>query len=354
MAESSPGRDDPGWLRERTGIGAWLDRARKLQVPGGIRSWAAHVGGVAILLLVVQTLTGILLLVHYRAGDGAWASVARITSQIPFGWLVRGTHSIASHLLVLLVLAHLLSSFASRAFRRPRELTWMTGVALLACVLGLGLSGTVLVGDQRALFTARVALHMTRALPWVGSFLAGLLGGGPDVGTETGQRMLAVHAGALPLALLCLAAMHLWLVRTHGLCAPARPRANPIPWYPDFLSREATLWVVASILLVAAAALWPPEVGRSADPLEPTPHGIRPAWFFLPLYQLLRMLPPMVAVVRGEQVAWIAVLLVAAGVLTLPLWEDGERRWAKRVADLLAWILLPLLLGLGLWGWTSS
>jgi quinol-cytochrome oxidoreductase complex cytochrome b subunit len=356
MDASSRGPEFPDGQRapEPDARRSLLDALLDFEVPSGARSWFAHLGGLAAMLLALQACTGVLLLIHYRGGDGACASVALISSQVPYGWLIRGLHQASSHLLVGLLFAHAVVAWALRAFHAPRQRTWMSGCLLLGVVMAFAWTGTVLPGDQRALFTARVGLHGARSLPLVGAHAAGMLGGGADAGNETLHRMLALHVGLLPLVLVAIGAVHLMLVRVHGLSRPRDPHAHAIAWYPDFVWREAMLCISVVVAMCALCAWWPPLPPRVAHPLEPTPAGTRPLWLFLPLYQMLKLLPPTLLRIRGEHAAWLACGAAALALFFLPLWGAGRRAFVRRISDGLVVAVALAWVALGIWAWASG
>jgi len=321
-----------------------------LRVPNGMPRAGWYLASLGILALLIQAVTGLLLLVHFRPGDGAWDSVAHITARVPYGWLLRGLHALGSHLLIAVAMVHALATFASRAFKKPREFTWITGAGAFALVLALAATGSVLPADRQGTLVARIGAHLLAAVPGLGRPLASIVGG-TDGGVETMNRFFALHAGILPAALAGLAAAHLVLVRKRGASTPSSD--HDMPWFPDFFRREVVLWVVALHAMAAAVALCPPEVLPSGDALEPTSEGSRPAWFFMPVWQLVRLLPPRAAGIRGDQLAVSAAIASLALLLSLPFWASSERRSARLATNAIAAAWLATLAILAIWGYAA-
>lgn len=349
--ETPPSSAAPSrWWSERFGAAARAPFG-SLRVPNDRSRFGWHLAGLALLCLLVQAVTGLLLLVHFRPGEHAWESVAHLSSQVPFGWLVRGLHALCSHLLVALALLHLGITFASRAFRRPRELTWIAGSFVLALVLALAATGAALPGDQASVLAARVDARLLASVPMIGPTLASIAaGGGSDL--EIAHRFFAFHVGMLPAALLLAATAHLALVRAHGSsCSASTPT---VPWFPDFLRRELVVWIVALGLLSAVVALWPPPMLPRHDALQPAPEGLRPAWYFMPAYQAIRLLPARLGPLRGEQVAVVAALLSFGALCLAPFWASSRRQTARRATTVIVAALAVITIVFAACGYSNG
>lgn len=322
-----------------------------LRVPNGMPRAGWYLASLGLFALLLQIVTGLLLLVHFRPGDGAWDSVAHVTARVPYGWLFRGLHALGCHLLIATGIAHGLATFASRAFKSPRQYTWLTGACAFAVVIALAATGSVLPADRHAALVATIGTRLVAAVPAIGSTLASMAGG-TDGGVETMHRFFALHVGLLPAALAGFAAAHLLLVRARGASAAASPQ--DMPWFHDFFRREVVLWVVALHVMAAAVAVFPPEVLPRGDALEPTPEGSRPAWFFMPAYQLLRLLPARAAGLRADQLAVTAALASVALLISLPFWASSERTAARIAVSSIAAAWLATLAILAIWGYAVS
>jgi quinol-cytochrome oxidoreductase complex cytochrome b subunit len=182
----------------------------------------------ALFLFLVQIVTGILLSLYYKPSpDQAFESVRAIMTEIDFGWLIRSAHSWSANLLVAVLLLHLLTAFMMRAYRRPREMTWISGVLLLGLFMAFGFSGYLLPWNQLAFFATRVGTAIVGQIPVIGNQLLLLARGGEDVTGDTLARFYALHVVILPMLAFVLLAIHLFLVQKHGMSVPnGRPRAD--------------------------------------------------------------------------------------------------------------------------------
>lgn len=286
------------FVEERVDLSALRHLAREKEVPRHRHSFWYYFGGMALFLFAVQAATGILLLLYYRpSADEAFESVQFIMTRVEFGWLVRSIHSWAANLLIGVLFVHMFSAYLMKAYRRPREITWMTGVVLFALALGFGFSGYLLPWNELAFFATRVGTRIAGSLPVVGDFLMRFLRGGDEVGGATLSRFYGLHVAVLPAATLLVLGLHLLLVQQHGMSVPPsveRRHGGKVPglrFVPDYLLRDLIGWLVALAALALLAALFPWELGRKADPFQAVPPGIRPEWYFLFMFQALKLLP---------------------------------------------------------------
>src|SRR5688572_28707716 len=203
-----------------------------------------YLGGMTLFLFLVQVASGILLLLYYRpSADEAYESVQFIVTQVEFGWLIRNIHSWSANLLILAVFAHLFSVFFLVAYRKPRELTWITGVLLLFVMLGFGFSGYLLPWNELAFFATAVGTGIAGAIPVGGDALMRFLRGGDDVTGATLSRFYALHVAILPAVATVLVALHLLLVQRQGMSLPIREarrqkageRIPQMPFFPDYV-----------------------------------------------------------------------------------------------------------------------
>ena len=184
-----------------------------------------------------------LLLVYYRPGADAYESVRQITFVMHFGWLIRSAHSWSANLMIFAIMVHMFSVFFMKAYRKPREFGWLSGMALLALASVFGFSGYLLPMDELSYFATKVGLQIPAAIPWIGPAIATMLRGGPDVSEFTVQRFFALHVVVLPAIFVPLLAFHLWLVQKHGNAIPPSEEAKhpserkSIPFMPAFLAQ---------------------------------------------------------------------------------------------------------------------
>lgn len=322
------------WLEERLGISAVVDFLRHKAIPMNRHTPLLYTGSVILLFLGIQVLTGILLAFYYRPTlEAANKSVGEIMTKVPLGWIIRSVHSWSATFMIAAVLVHLFGSWLIKSYRRPRELTWMSGAVLLFFALASGFTGYLLPWDDLSLAATKVGTDIPSAIPVVGAWATKFLRGGDDVSGDTLSRFHTLHVCVLPLLLLAFIGFHLYLVQKLGMSLPvgADDRAEAkraIPFWPNFVYREAIVWAVLVGLLVTVAVFLPPSLGRAADLMAAAPEGITPEWYFLFLFQTLKLFPANVLFVTGETVAVLLILLGAALLFFLPFVDNrpGERK----------------------------
>jgi len=319
------------WLDARLGISDAIDFLRHKTVPLGSHTVWYYFGGVALFLFGIQVATGLLLLFYYKPGpDTAYESVQFIVTRVPFGWLIRSLHSWSANLMVFAVFVHLFSVYFLKAYRPPRELTWMSGMLLLGLTLTFGFSGYLLPWNVLAFFATKVGTDITAILPVIGPPIARLLRGGEDVGGATLTRFFGFHVAMLPIAFLAVLAVHLLLVQRLGMSEALshrrRARTQSMPFYPSFMLRDAILWLGVLGVLVVLCTFFPWELGEKADPFASAPAGIRPEWYFTFLSQSLKYLPAKIGGIDGEVVG---ICAFAAGGLFLFFVPFLDRRAAR-------------------------
>jgi cytochrome b6 len=320
-----------GWLEERLALGAIREFLAHKTVPLHSATVWYYFGGITLFLFVIQVLTGILLLLYYRPTTAeAYESVQFIMTRVPFGWLVRSIHSWSANLMIFTAFVHMFSVVFLRAYRRPREVTWLSGLALLGLALAFGFSGYLLPWNTISYFATKVGTDMAASIPLVGSPLARYLRGGDDVGGATLTRFFGFHVAVLPGLTTLLLALHLLLVQKFGISTPpwvekkAAGREVPrMQFFPNFFLRELMAWYAALGVLGSLAAIFPWELGEKADPFAPAPAGIRPEWYFLAPFYTLKLLPSHVWVIEGELLGLIGFALLAVWWVTLPFWASG-------------------------------
>jgi cytochrome b6 len=318
------------WLDERLNLSALIAFAKHKEIPVGAHSmlWY-YLGGVTMFFFMVQIGTGILLLMYYQAGEStSYESMRYVVTQVPFGWLVRSVHCWSAHLMVVSLLLHMWSVFFLRAYRKPRELTWLTGIALFGVTLGFGFSGYLLPWNELSYFATSVGTDSVKAIPGVGEWLLRVMRGGDEVSIRTLYRFFALHVSLLPIATFAIVGVHLALIQKQGMAQPLaepeepKPARRGMPFFPNFVLRDLLLWMLALNLLALLAALLPNgpgipgfewALGAKADPLKPAYPGIKPEWYFLWVYQLLKEFPAHFLGLEGAQ----ACLLVVNVLLVL-------------------------------------
>jgi len=298
------------WLDERFGAGTVEEFFRHKIIPVHRHTIWYYFGGMTLFLFVVQVLTGILLLLYYRpTPNDAFESVQYMVTQVRFGWLIRSVHSWSANLMIFTVMVHMFSVYFLKAYRKPRELTWVSGMLLLFIVLGFGFSGYLLPWNTLAFFATKVGTEMAGSIPLAGKWMLVFLRGGEEVTGATLTRFFGFHVAVLPGLATTLLAIHLMLVQQLGMSVPpgveraiaeGRQPARVMPFFPSFLLRDMIGWYAALGVLGALAAIFPWELGAKADPFAAAPAGIRPEWYFLFMFQTLKYLPSKVLFIDGE------------------------------------------------------
>jgi ubiquinol-cytochrome c reductase cytochrome b subunit len=310
-------------------------RALDEPIPGGAR-FAYSPGSALTLLFGLQVVTGMALAAFYSPSvTNAWASVDYLMRAVPGGALTRGLHHFGASAMVIFLVAHLLQVTLFGAFRPPREVTWWSGLLLLALVLAFCLTGYLLPWDQKGYWATRVATGIAGALPFVGPWLERLLQGGNGYGNLTLTRFYAVHVLLLPGLAVGLIALHLVAFRKNGVTP-----FSPIPrgegrFWPDQLWRNALVYTLALAVLVVLATRRETPLSAPADPSGQ--FVARPEWYFLPLYQLLKY--------TEGNAQWVGTLLLPGLAALLLFLLPYLRRFVGFAA---ACGLLLVLLGLGL------
>jgi len=250
-----------GWLDKRYGVSPLIDYMRHKEVPIGVHSlvWY-YLGGATLFFFCVQVATGALLLMYYQPGlTTSYESIHYITTKVPFGWLIRSVHCWSAHLMIVSLVTHMFSTMFLKAYRPPRELTWVTGFLLLAIALGFGFSGYLLPWNELAFFATSVGTDSVKAVPYLGEWLLTVLRGGPDVTINTLYRFFALHVVILPLSIVAIMGTHLLFIQRQGMAAPVGHDKAPrgMRFFPDFMLRDLLLWLILLIVLTCLAVFLP-------------------------------------------------------------------------------------------------
>jgi cytochrome b6 len=327
------------WIDERYGISPLVEFLRDKEVPVGVHSiiWY-YLGGATLFFFGVQVASGVLLLMYYQPGEAtSYESIRYLTTKVPFGWLVRSVHCWSGHLMIVSLVVHMFSTMMLKAYRPPRELTWVTGFILFALVLGFGFSGYLLPWNELAFFATSVGTDSVKSAPLIGDWLVGVVRGGPDVTINTLYRFYALHICVLPILAVGLIGLHLLFVQRQGMAPPVGESRAPrgMKFFPNFALRDLLLWLLCLIALLMLALFLPYglgipgvewELGRKADPLAPAFPGIKPEWYFLWIYQLLKEFPPHLLGLEGPQVCLMVVTLLLGTWLVIPWLDRSARR----------------------------
>jgi cytochrome b6 len=344
------------WLDERFGLSGITDFLTKKTVPLHRHTIWYYTGSAILLFFAIQVITGFMLVLYYKPTlEMANESVARIMTEIPLGWIIRSVHSWSASFMIAFVFVHLLSIWIAKSYRRPRELTWMTGVMLLVVSLFFGFTGYLLPWDDLSFSATKVGTDIPRAIPVVGVWVTKLLRGGEDVTGDTLTRFFGIHVCMLPVFIFLLLAVHIYLVQKQGMSLPLeaegqQEKPREIPFWPNFVFREMIVWLLLIGILFTIAIFFPPSLHKAADVMAPAPEGIRPEWYFLFLFQTLKIFPAHVLFVSGETVA--VLLIIFAGILFffLPVFDNKPTQVKGKMITLSAYALVLYALIMSVWG----
>jgi ubiquinol-cytochrome c reductase cytochrome b subunit len=347
------------WLEIRIGLKELIrSQLTEYRVPRRINLFYT-LGFVALAAFLIQVFTGLFLLIYYIPDTNhAFKSVQRIMTTIPYGWLFRLIHAVGSNILVVVILLHMLSVLFMNSYKKPRELTWITGSLLLLITLTFCLSGYLLPWSQLSYWATTIAANIPSAFPFIGEYIVEILRGGPNVSGATLGRFFALHVGFLPAALLAVVALHLFLIRRIGISAPpfgASGEEKPgwtefhhdshpdgPPFFPHYVLKETVmvmvfLAVMFFIITFAPTLFLPEDTNLPANAFK-TPEHIKPEWYFLAPYQMLKLIPNKFV---GISLQVITVLLF----IVWPLLDTkAEDNILKRPV-----LLLSFLAGIALW-----
>lgn len=335
------------WFDDRTGLGALIGEALFHPVPRK-SGWAYVFGSATMVALTIQLVTGVLLSLTYVPSSGeAYQSLQYLTNEAPFGRLLRGMHYFGSSAMMVLMVIHMLRTFIFAAYKFPREMSWLSGVALLGLTAGMAFTGQLLRWDQDGVWGVTLAAEGAGRMPFVGPYLAQLILGGGTVGGQTLSRIFTVHVFAIPGILLAITGLHVWLVIRNGISEPPEvgrhvdPKTyrkeykkileeDGVPFFPVAALRDAIFGlVVVGVVVLLAWYVGPPKLGLPPDPsiVEAEP---RPDWYFLWLFAAMALMPNWaedIVMVIGPPIGGLVLL-------SLPFWKPGgprhvkERPWA--------------------------
>jgi len=348
------------WLDARLQLAASLRETTEHPVPRETASWFYVFGSAALVVFVMQIITGMLLAVIYVPSAGeAWNSMQTLNHSIAFGWYIRALHGWGSNFMVAIVLIHMVQVFLFGAFKYPRELTWMVGVFLLLMALGMAFSGQVLRFDGDAFWGLGIGASICSRIPIVGPWMVHLLLGGPIIAGATLSRFFALHVFVIPGMLIAFVGLHLLMVLKLGINEWPMPgrivrKATYIKEYHELTHKDGIPFVPGAVwkdlffggcvlltLAIVAAYFGPYGPSGRPDPtiLQTAP---RPDYFFLWLYALLSLLPPKMetpALLIGPVIAILFLLLLPF------IFGEGEKTWRRRPIAVLTILLVAVVFG---------
>jgi len=295
------------WVDSRFPLTAtWKAHLSEYYAPKNFNFWYIF-GSLALLVLVIQIVTGIFLVMHYKPDANlAFASVEYIMRDVPWGWLVRYMHSTGASAFFIVVYLHMVRGLLYGSYRKPRELVWLFGVGIFLCLMGEAFFGYLLPWGQMSYWGAQVIVNLFGAIPFIGPDLSLLIRGDYVVSDATLNRFFSFHVIAIPLVLIGLVAAHIIALHEVGSNNPdgveikekTDDRGVPldgVPFHPYYTVHD--IFGVSIFLLVfSAVVFFAPEMGGyfleynnfiPADSLKTPPH-IAPVWYFTPFYSILR------------------------------------------------------------------
>src|SRR6202142_2028511 len=329
-------------LDHRTGLHTSLRKFLYEEIPAS-SGWHQVFGSVALFLVVVQIFTGIILAFNYAPTPGdAYSSVRYIVTEVTAGRLMRGLHHWGASMIIVVAVLHMVQVFLWGAYKKPREGTWIVGVILLLLTLAYGLTGYLLPWDNRAYWGTVVTTKIGATVPIMGPYVSRLLASTGDIGVVTLARFYGLHVLLLPPATMLLIVLHVYLVRRHGVAPVPGDEARPKKsFFPEQVFKDTVaVFIAFAILFVMALAVKVP-LERMADPTDIS-YTPRPEWYFLFLFQTLKVLSGLPEVVGAVVLPTIAIL-----ALVLAPFIDHSRIVRLRQRTLAFGIVV--LAGLG-WG----
>ena len=347
------------WLDDRIGWRQIREFLSHKTVPLHRYTVFYYLGGMTLFFFLVQVCTGVLLMLYYRpSAEEAFESIEFLVTTVPFGWLVRSIHAWSANLMVFFAVLHLVSVYYMKAYRPPRELTWVTGVLLLFLALGFGFSGYLLPWNQLSFFATRVGTDIAGVVPVAGKFALRFLRGGDRVTGATLSRFYGWHTAILPAITFTVLTVHLALVQIKGMSVPATVEEEaktrpPMKFFPHFALRDLSGWIFALGVLAALAAFLPWELGEKADPFAPAYANIRPEWYYIFMFQTLKLVPGgEIFGIEYEAIPILLFSLAGALLVAVPFLDRGAAKtgrspgWSIAAAVVLAWMV-----GMTCWGY---
>ena len=332
------------WVDDRTGISDALNPLAGHLVPRNAR-WAYVFGSATFFSFILQVVSGVALALLYQpTTESAYDSLKYISTELPLGSILRGIHYFGASAMILLVGMHMIRTYLMAAFKYPREMSWISGVILLAMTVGMGFTGQLLRFDSNGIWSIVVAAEQAGRIPLIGDLAGKFFLGGDTLGGATLSRFFAFHVFLIPAIIFALLGLHLYLVIRNGISEPpkaGRPvdRGTYRQWYRQLMQKEGVpFWPNAAwrdmafgllavlVILVLAVVVGPPEVGAPPDPtnIDTNP---RPDWYLLWIFAMFALIPRAI-----ESYAIVLFPLVGGLILILlpVIFNTGERSALRR------------------------
>jgi ubiquinol-cytochrome c reductase cytochrome b subunit len=334
-------------IDERTGLRTNLQHFLFEEIPAS-SGWHQVFGSIALFLFLCQIFTGSMLAFNYAPTPGdAYDSVRYIMTEVTGGRLMRGLHHWGASMIIVIVVLHMLQVFIWGAYKKPREGTWIVGVVLLLLTLAYGLTGYLLPWDNRAYWGTTVTTQIGATVPVMGPYVSRILASTGDIGVVTFARFYAAHVLLLPPLTLVLIVFHVYMVRRHGVAPAPGDESKPKKmFFPEQVYKDTVAVFIAFAILFCMAIWAKIPLERMADPTDSS-YIPRPEWYFLFLFQTLKVFEGPLEVVG-------TVILPTVAILALILTPFIDRSKLVKVRQRGLAIGIVLLAGLGWAGLTAA
>jgi ubiquinol-cytochrome c reductase cytochrome b subunit len=330
------------WIEYRTGLETAIKNFLYEEIPAS-SGWHQVFGSVAVFLFLVQAFSGLLLAFNYAPTPGdAYNSVRYIVTTLTGGALIRGLHHWGASMMIVIVVLHMIQVFIYGAYKKPREATWMIGVILFLITLAFGLTGYLLPWDNRGYWGTIVATQLASKTPLIGPYLTRLLGGEGSIGVVTFARFFALHVLLLPPLATSLIALHVFLVRKHGVAPLPSDQGATKKFFPEQVFKDTAAIFFAFVILFVMAVVAKVPLERLADPTD-TSYVPRPDWYFLFLFQTLKLFGGSLEVVGSVVLPALAVM----ALVLVPFLDRGQFKRLTQRAVAIGVVTFALL------GWTG-
>jgi ubiquinol-cytochrome c reductase cytochrome b subunit len=363
------------WVDDRFPLTKMMrEHLTEYYAPKNFNFWY-YFGSLALLVLVMQIVTGIFLTMHYQpSAEQAFSSVEYIMRDVDWGWLIRYMHSTGASMFFVVVYLHMFRALLYGSYKKPRELIWIFGVLILLVLMGEAFMGYLLPWGQMSYWGAQVIISLFSTIPWIGPDLAQWIRGDYVISGATLNRFFALHVIAMPLILLALVVAHILALHEVGSNNPdgidikknkdenGKPK-DGIPFHPYYTVKDL-VGVVVFFIVFFTIVFFMPEMGgyfleppnfKPADPLS-TPAHIAPVWYFTPFYSILRSVPSM----YGSAFPGVVAMGLAIVLLFFLPWLDRtdnnpvrSTRYRSIWHKLLLAMFVVALFGLGYLGTQS-
>ncbi len=347
------------WIDDRTGISEFIRPLAKHLVPPDSR-WTYVFGSATLFIFILQVITGVgLSLLYQPTSETAYSSLKYITYQVPLGSFLRGIHYYGASAMIILIGIHMIRVYISAAYKYPREVSWISGVALLGLTIGMGFTGQLLRWDSNGVWSAIVGAEQAGRVPFIGTWLAHFILAGGTLGGATLSRFFAIHVFLIPALLFGIIGLHLYLVIRNGISEPPKAGRPVEPktyrkWYHEMLQKKGVpFWpnaawrdlafgvLIVAVVLALAYFVGPPKIGAPPNPANINSNP-RPDWYLLWIFALFALMP------RGIESYVIAFgpLVVGLILVMVPLvFNKGERSPIRRPWSIVIVVFIVTMVG---------